>query len=257
MQLFHRDLGGAGRPPLVILHGILGSSRNWQTAGRDLAGWYHVVALDLRNHGQSPHAEEMTFEAMADDVLAWLDAQGLGRVTLLGHSLGGKVAMLIACRHPDRVEKLIVVDIAPKEYRGDAHRGEFEAMAELDLGRIHSRLEAEQSFAAKVPEMAMRKFLATNLERGTDGKWRWQIDLAALIASRPGLLKNPLRPEDRYAGPALFITGGRSAYVRSEDQAAIKLHFPAAKVDPIPESGHNPHMEARAVFVRLVGREFP
>src|SRR5690606_9374454 len=104
-------------PPLVILHGLLGSSRNWQTAGKDLAERFHVAALDLRNHGSSPHADEMSYAAMMADVLAWMDARGLGRVTLLGHSMGRILAMLLACRHPERIERLIVVDIAPKDYR--------------------------------------------------------------------------------------------------------------------------------------------
>jgi len=139
MQLFHRDLGGVGRPPLVILHGLLGSSRNWQAVGADLAPGFHVFALDLRNHGRSPHADEMTYPAMVDDVLGWLDAQGLTRVTLMGHSLGGKVAMLLACRHPDRVERLVVVDIAPKDYPAHADRAEFAAMNALPLAALRSR----------------------------------------------------------------------------------------------------------------------
>jgi pimeloyl-ACP methyl ester carboxylesterase len=126
---------------------------------------YHVLALDLRNHGGSPHDDEMTYAAMAGDVIAWLDVQGLARVTLLGHSMGGKVAMLLACRHPDRVARLIVVDIAPKDYFWVAHRAEFAAMNELDLTSLQSRAEAELRFEARVDDWAMRKFIATNLER--------------------------------------------------------------------------------------------
>src|SRR5262245_22188729 len=118
VELFCRDWGGEGRPPLVVLHGLLGSSRNWQTAGGDLAkaGAAHVMALDLRNHGKSPHADVMSYDAMVADVLTWMDARGLTRVSLMGHSMGGKVAMALACRHPERVERLIVVDIAPRDY---------------------------------------------------------------------------------------------------------------------------------------------
>lgn len=113
---------GAGDPPFVLLHGLLGSSRNWQTAGRELAADRRVYALDLRNHGLSPHAAEMTYEAMTADVRAWLDAQGVGTADLVGHSMGGKVAMLLACRHPERVRRLVVVDIAPKAYRWPERR---------------------------------------------------------------------------------------------------------------------------------------
>jgi esterase len=254
MQLFHRDLGGTGHSPLVILHGMLGSSRNWQTAGRDLAANYHVFALDLRNHGSSPHADDMTYAAMVDDVLSWLDRHELPKVTLLGHSMGGKVAMLLACRHPQRVERLIVVDMAPKDYFWVAHRAEFAAMNELNLTHLKSRAEAELRFEARVDDWAMRKFLATNLERAAnpaDG-WRWSINLPALTAALSSLEKNPLTAADRFEGPTLFVTGGRSRYVLLEDHAAIKRHFPAVKIEALPESGHNPHMEAREKFTRLV-----
>jgi pimeloyl-ACP methyl ester carboxylesterase len=250
--LHHRDLGGAGRPPLVILHGMLGSSRNWQTAGRDLAARYHVLALDLRNHGLSPWAEGMSYPELVEDVLAWLQAQGLPRVSLLGHSMGGKVAMLLACRHPERVERLILVDIAPKDYHWVGHRAEFAAMLELDLEHLESRAEAELRFEARVPDWAMRKFLTTNLERGEDGRWRWLVQLHAVAAALPVLEKNPLGAEDRYAGPTLVIAGGKSNYLQPGDWAAVTGYFPSARLEIIAQSGHNPHLDARAEFVRLV-----
>lgn len=252
LQLFHRDLGGTGNPPLVILHGMLGSSRNWQTAGRDLAAHHHVHALDLRNHGGSPHDEEMNYPAMMADVLGWLDARSLSRVTLIGHSMGGKVAMLFACRHASRVERLVVVDIAPKDYFWVGHRAEFAAMNELSLEHLASRAEAELRFEARVDEWAMRKFLTTNLDRGEDGRWRWLINLPALTAALPILEKNPLAANERFEGKTLFVTGERSTYVSTIDHEAIRQHFPAAAVTTIAGSGHNPHMEQRERFVRAV-----
>ncbi len=252
MRLFHRDFGGAGQPPLVLLHGLLGSSRNWQTTGADLAATFHVCALDLRNHGKSPHDAEMTYAAMVADVLAWLDAHGLGRVTLLGHSMGGKVAMALACRHPERVERLLVVDIAPKAYLSHAHRAEFAAMNELDLGSLPSRGEAELRFEARVAEWAMRKFLVTNLDRTNEGAWRWQINLPVLTAALPEIEGNPLADDERFDGPVGFILGGKSRYVGPEDHASIHRFFPAAAVEVLAEAGHNPHMETRAAFVRAV-----
>jgi esterase len=252
MQLTHRDLGGAGQPPLVLLHGMLGSSRNWQSAGADLAAHFHVLAPDLRNHGDSPHANEMTYEAMLEDVLAWLDGQGLARATFVGHSMGGKVAMLLACQHPQRVERLVIVDIAPKNYFWAGHRQSFAAMNELNLGDLHSRREAEMRFEARVASYPLRKFLATNLASCDDGTWRWQINLPVLTAALPALEKNPLKAGDRFAGPVLFIAGGKSAYVEAVDYAAIQAHFPAARIQVIGAAGHNPHMETRADFVRLV-----
>jgi pimeloyl-ACP methyl ester carboxylesterase len=252
VALFHRDLGGAGEPPLVILHGMLGSSRNWQTAGRDLAANRRVYALDLRNHGQSPHADAMTYADMAADVAAWLDDRGIAQAELVGHSMGGKVAMLLACRQPARVARLVVVDIAPKDYHWPAHRAEFAAMNELDLRDLKSRAEAEMRMEGRIPDWAMRKFLATNLERAGTG-WRWQINLAALTAALPDLERNPLGPGDRFGGPALFLTGGKSAYVQPGDRSVILEHFPAAQIVTLPASGHNPHIDAREAFARALG----
>lgn len=255
MQLFHRDFGGSGKPALVILHGMLGSSRNWLTAGRDLAEDFHVLAPDLRNHGSSPHADTMTYEEMMADVLTWAQAQGVERAVFLGHSMGGKIAMLLACRHPDRVERLVIVDIAPRDYYWPGHRASFAAMNELNLRDLRSRTEAEMRFEARVPSWPMRKFLATNLERSEDGLWSWQINLPVLTRSLPVLEKNPLRPEDRFSGPTRFIAGAKSTYIEPDDHPAIRAHFTNVEIQVMDGVGHNPHMEAREAFVREVVRE--
>lgn len=252
MHLFHRELGGAGKTPLIILHGMLGSSRNWQTVGADLAARFHVFALDLRNHGRSPHADEITYDTMVGDVLGWIDAQGLSKTTLLGHSLGGKVAMRLACRAPARVAQLLVVDIAPRDYPEKAERAEMAAMNALNLADVKVRGDAEKFFEVIVPEWGMRKFLLTNLEQDSDGKWRWAINLPVLTAAVPELIRTSLAPEDCFTGPACFIIGGKSDFVRPEDEVAILRHFPAATITSIAASGHNPHVETRAEFVRAV-----
>jgi esterase len=252
MELSHRDLGGAGLPPLIILHGMLGSSRNWLTAGRDLAASYHVRALDLRNHGLSPQADEMTYAAMVEDVAAWLEQHAGGSVTLLGHSMGGKVAMMLACRQPSRITRLFVVDIAPKDYFWVGHRASFAAMNELNLADLRSRAEAELRFEARVPNWGTRKFLATNLERTEAGGWKWVINLPALTAAVSELERNPLTPTDRYDGPVRFIAGGQSPYIDAGDHAAIRAHFPRAEIVVLPAAGHNPHLESRPEFVAAV-----
>jgi pimeloyl-ACP methyl ester carboxylesterase len=251
VPLSHRDLGGAGRPPLVLLHGMLGAARNWQSTGRDLAEHYHVFALDARNHGASPHHSEMTYPAMAADLLGWLDAQGITRTTIVGHSMGGKTAMLFACRHPERVERLVVVDMAPVNYFWPGHRDEFAAMVELDLAAIQSHTDAEREFRARIADPGMRRFLAANLAKDAAGGWRWQINLPVLVEALDDMERNPLAPADRFDGPTRFIAGGRSRYVQATDEAAIRHHFPAATIATIPDCGHNPHMESRAEFVRL------
>lgn len=237
---------------MILLHGLLGSSRNWQTTGRDLAAQYHVVALDARNHGRSDHADQMGYDVLAGDLCTWMDAQSLAKVILVGHSMGGKTAMLFACRHPARVERLVVVDIAPVDYLWPAHRAEFAAMLELNLATLQSRAEAEHHFADRVADPGMRKFLATNLERDGNGRWRWLINLPVLTEALADLEKKPLRIEDRFDGPALFIAGGKSRYVLATDHSKIRQHFPAARIETIPDCGHNPHMEKRDEFVRLV-----
>lgn len=258
--LAHRDFGGEGRPPLIILHGLLGSSRNWQTAGRDLAAHFHVCALDLRNHGESFHAREMSYAIMAADVIAWMDTQGIARAHLLGHSMGGKIAMRLACEHPGRVEKLVVVDIAPKAYPR-SHMRDFEAMNGLDLATLTSREEAERRIEPLVADWAMRKFLLTNLERrsgpsGGGALFRWSINLAGLTEALPVLEAEFLASDARFDGDVLFVLGAKSRYFLRGDEVLVAPHFPRARFETIVESGHNPHFDAREKFVGIVGAFF-
>jgi esterase len=252
MQLFHRDLGGAGKPPLVVLHGLLGSSRNWLTTGADLAAVRHVIAPDLRNHGSSPHAPEHTYAAMEADVLETLGALRIERFDLIGHSMGGKVAMHIACNNPARVASLIAVDIAPRSYRLDHLADEFRAMNSLHLESLKTRQDAEAGLMEVLGNLGLAKFLATNLDRSADGGFQWRINLPVLTASVDALGKSPLAPSDRYEGPTLFIAGEESGYVRDMDGDPISTHFPNATIHRIPGAGHNPHIDSRAAFVEAV-----
>jgi pimeloyl-ACP methyl ester carboxylesterase len=189
---------------------------------------------------------------MVGDLLDWLDEQDLPRAAFLGHSMGGKVAMLLSCRHAGRVESLSVVDIAPKAYFWPERREEFSAMAGIDLAALSSRAEAERILEKRVPDWALRRFLLTNLERREGGGWRWLANLPVLSRELAALEESPLAPADRYLGPTLFITGGKSPYVGPGDREAILAHFPAAAIRTLPGSGHNPHMEARREFVSLL-----
>jgi len=252
VELFSRDLGGEGNTPLVVLHGLLGSSRNWLGGGAALTDIWHVQALDLRNHGKSAHADVMDYAELVKDVLAWMDARQLDRIDVMGHSMGGKVGMVLACQYPERVNRLIVVDIAPKSYRSEGARGEFAAMHELNLDELKSRTEAEFKMESRVPDWAMRKFLSTNLERTDDGGFKWAINLPGITQALPELEANPLGQSDSFAGPTLFLLGGKSRYVSAEDHATIQAHFPRADIVTLPDSGHNPHMQSRAEFVQAV-----
>lgn len=252
LPLASRELGGQGAPALVVLHGLLGSSRNWQSAGVALAArGARVVALDLRNHGDSPWHDDCSPAAMAGDVAAWIERSGLGPVHLLGHSLGGKVAMRLAVERPELVARLTVVDIAPRDYPGRL-RVEFDAMRTLDLTALSGRRDAEAALTPLVPDWAQRQFLLTNLGQDAAGAWVWKVNFRALAAALPQLLLNPLAPGHLYKGPTRLIRGGRSDYVSDDDAAAFRGYFPAADVVTLAESGHNPHFDARSGFVDAV-----
>jgi len=243
--------GDEDAPGLVILHGLLGSARNWTAAAKDLARSYSVHVLDLRNHGQSPWADDCTFPSMAADVLAYLDAHGLERPALLGHSLGGKVAMRLAADNPQRVGKLIIADIAPKDYPPH-FADEFEAMAALDVARLRSRGEADKALENAVPDWAHRQFLLTNLARSEDGGYRWAVNLAALHEALPKLKSNPLASAEPVNRPTLFLRSEQSDFIKDADKPAIEAHFADWQLETVPSAGHNVHVENRPAFVAAV-----
>lgn len=237
---------------LVILHGLLGSSRNWHTAARDLSRERRVLVPDLRNHGESPWSEENGFNALAGDIFELLDRREISRADVLGHSMGGKVAMRCACDQPQRVSHLIVVDVAPREY--EAGSKELQAMAALDIAALSSRREAEEKLEASVPDLATRRFLLTNLAREGQSSWRWKANVEALLESLPEIRANPLAAGEHWDGPALFVAGGRSPFVRPEDHDTIRRHFSAAEIVVFDGIGHDVHVEAREDFVDRVAR---
>lgn len=251
MKLAYRYFGGEGKEPLIIMHGLLGSSRNWITIGKALAEHYEVFALDLRNHGDSSHAQDMDFDAMAKDLDNFIGEQGLGSVHLLGHSLGGKVAMHFAVADFRKVESLTVVDIAPKDYP-PYHIDDFEAMNAMDLSSLASRKEADNFLARSVPDFGQRQFLLTNLKRGEDGRFHWSINLDALTWNLDTLRTDSLKPGDRYAGPTLFVLGEDSRFVREDDHETIRHHFPRVVIKTVKDAGHNPHIDQPEAFLEVL-----
>lgn len=240
--------------PLVVLHGLLGSSRNWASIGPVLAQDRPVHRVDLRNHGNSPWASHQTFPGMMEDLRGWCQKSGLERVHLLGHSLGGKVAMLFACRHPGSVASLTVVDIAPRSYplRWQA---EIDALLKLDPASLLSRRQADELLAASVPDTPLRLFLLSNLvPREEAPGFRWRVNLPVLADALAHLLGNPLAPSDRFPGPTRFFRGERSEFLRPSDLVAIRQTFPAASLHSIPKAGHNPHIDAPLPFSTEVNR---
>jgi pimeloyl-ACP methyl ester carboxylesterase len=242
---------GAGGTPLAILHGLFGAGRNWAGIAQRLAERRRVVALDLRNHGASPWADRIDYAAMADDVLTTMTALGYPRYALLGHSMGGKAAMLAALRHGEAVARLIVVDIAPVTYPA-SHLAYAQAMQQLDLAAIRRRGDADVRLAAAVPDDAERAFLLQNLVFEPGQAPRWRLNLAAIERAMPALAGFPVPTGAEYRGPALFVAGGRSDYLSAEHEAAIRRLFPAADVARIADAGHWPHAEQPQRFLEIV-----
>lgn len=238
-------------PPLAILHGLLGSSRNWATIAQRLAADHRIIALDLRNHGASPWGERMDYRDMAADVRATLHALGHRNFALLGHSMGGKTAMMLALAHPDEVDRLVVVDIAPAVYP-PRHLGYVQAMLRQNLAGLTRRSEADTRLAAAVPDAAERAFLLQNLVF-EDGRARWRLNLAAIEQEMSQLVGFPELPAGaRYDGPTLFVAGGRSDYLRPEHEPAILGLFPKARIARIAKAGHWLHAEQPEAFIDLV-----
>lgn len=236
----HSRATGEG-PPLVILHGLFGSGMNWNRAARRLADRFRVFTLDLRNHGHSPHAATMTYPEMAADVAGFLDEAGLERAAVLGHSMGGKVAMTLALNHPDRVTRLMVADIAPVAYHHPDHRRLIRAMLHVDIAHLASRREADAELEQDVHEPGIRQFLLTNLEADGDD-WRWRIPLETIDRSLETITGFP-DLTGRFDGPTLFLHGERSPYVQAEHTHAIRALFPAARIEALPGAGHWLHVD--------------
>jgi pimeloyl-ACP methyl ester carboxylesterase len=237
--------------PLVILHGLLGSSRNWASVARDLSSEREVWVLDARNHGASPHFPTHGYGDQEADTALWLRSQFDQPVHLLGHSMGGKTAMRVACRHPQLIRSLTVVDIVPKDYTSGRHEPALDALLGIDLHQLANREDADVRLSGSIPDWALRRFLLTNLDNST-GSWRWLANLAVLRKHLPELERNSVESTDSFSGRCLFVLGGRSDYFVGGDHEAISRHFPAARIEFIPDSGHNPHFETREAFVELL-----
>ncbi|MFO1048434.1 MAG: alpha/beta fold hydrolase [Geminicoccaceae bacterium] len=235
-------------PPLLFLHGLLGRARNWLTVGRAMADSHAVQLVDLRNHGASPWSDVAGYAAMAADIASLIESGGAGPPTLVGHSMGGKVAMTLALSRPELLRRLIIVDIAPVRYASGYERY-IEAMLAADLSPGRRRTDVDAGLAAAVPDAAMRAFLMQNLE-SRDGRLAWQPNLAVLLTAMPELMDFPADlPAGAFAGPTRSLRGERSDYVGPAGEAALRRLFPDATVAAVPGAGHWPHAEQPAAFL--------
>ncbi|MBF0349966.1 MAG: alpha/beta fold hydrolase [SAR324 cluster bacterium] len=249
-NLHFYQLGTDDAPSVVILHGLFGSGTNWRKIAQILSEQFQVWVPDLRNHGKSFHEEHMSWTVMAEDVLAWMDSQKLDRVTLLGHSMGGKVGMRLACQHPERIQALIVADIAPIAYAMSAHQQLIQSLLKLNLQIIHRREDADALLTHDIPSSILRTFLLTNLKHGSQGL-EWKIPLNILAQALPGLRGIP-ECQTPYPGKTLFIGGEQSDYIPKSSYPEIKRLFPAYRMVILKQCGHWLHVEQPEAFLQTV-----
>ena len=242
--------GGGEGPPLVLLHGLLGAARNFGTLQRRLAKQRRVLALDLRNHGASPHDGVMDYPAMADDVLRTLADRDAVPAAVMGHSMGGKVAMRLALHAPQAVERLLVSDIAPISYPA-SHGTLVEALLNIRLAPGLTRGAADAQLAEAVPEAGVRAFLLQNLLAGERPSWR--VGLHELAAALPAITGWPdAGPAAAYGGPTLFVAGALSRYIRAEDRPAIRALFPRCRFVTVKDAGHWVHADNPEGFLAVL-----
>ncbi len=250
-HLHSREFGTGS--PLIILHGLLGSSQNWQTIGKELSGDFRVFLVDQRNHGRSFHSAMHTYSLLAKDLLSFVELKGLNQIALIGHSMGGKVAMTFAHMFPEKVSRLIVVDIAPRAYPS-FHDEIFTALNDMNVKTVSSRTAADQALSSRIPSQRVRQFVLTNLKRNEEGGFSWRMNLDALWRNRFELTKAveftvPCRI------PALFIRGENSSYINQSDLKHISTIFSEAQFKTLLGAGHWVHADSPTEFIQAV-REF-
>lgn len=249
VPLSHSIVGDGS--PLIVLHGLFGSGTNWRSFAREMGRRWQVHLLDLRNHGQTAHGDSMTYPEMAEDLAAYLDEKGIDAAVIVGHSMGGKVAMRFALNAPRRVHRLVVVDIAPTVSAHD-HVAVVTAMQNVDLDKVERREQASRALAEDIPQTELRQFLLQNLVAEGSG-YRWRINLDVLKANLPALSDFPPgNAGDHYAGPALFIRGQRSDYVPESAVPRIRELFSNAELVTIEDAGHWVHAEQPRAFLNAV-----
>lgn len=250
MKLYFHEFGTG--QPLIILHGLLGLSDNWVAVGKKCAGFFRVLIPDLRNHGRSPHSPVFDFPSLEDDLLEFIETHELERPLILGHSLGGKTAMMFALHQPERVDRLIVADISLRRYPPNTeHQMLIRAMLDADLTIVKSRRDVETQLMRTVGSERLRQFLLKNLYWTNRGNLAWRPDIHAINENLHTILEEVEIP-GTYAGPSLFIRGGLSDYVTDDDLGQIRKKFPGAVVKTIAGATHWVHADAPGEFFESI-----
>lgn len=250
MKLFFRQFGTGEH--IVILHGFLGSSDNWATLGKKLAERYSVWLVDQRNHGQSPHSEEFNYQTMVTDLREFFQDNGIDKANIIGHSMGGKTAMLFAETHPELVQRLVVVDIAPRYYPVH-HRTILAGLRAVQLATNQNRNEAEHQMMPFLPEFSTRQFLLKSLYRPAQGGFAWRFNLDVLEREIEQVGQD-VHGKFQFDGPTLFIRGGKSDYIGENDTSLIFSRFPSPQIETIADAGHWIHADQPDAFLEHVSR---
>lgn len=248
-MILHHKIQGQG-DPLIILHGLFGSSDNWATLARRWAEHFTVVTVDLRNHGRSFHHDAMNYTAMVDDLVRLMEQEWIHKAHVLGHSMGGKVAMHLALSHPDLIDQLLVADIGTKDYPG-GHELILDTLNALPVDQVQSRADAEEFMRRTIHEDGVVQFLLKNLGRNGQDGYRWKMNLP-VITSHYDVIVSGVHPSHTYTGTTTFFRGGRSDYILDEDWTEIIQRFPLAELVTIPNAGHWLHAEQPEAFYQEV-----
>lgn len=247
--MLYSKIEGSGKP-LLILHGFLGMSDNWKTLGTQFASdGFQVHMIDLRNHGRSLHSEEFSYEIMVQDIFEYCQANSLENIDIIGHSMGGKVAMLLATTHPELVDKLIVADIGPKFYP-QHHQDILAGLNAVDFSKKPTRSEVEEIMAPYIPDFGTRQFLMKSLYWQEPGQLAFRFNLE-VFNKKMDEIGVPLPPTAVFDKPTLFIRGGKSNYILDSDFENIKQHFPNSTIETIPNVGHWLHAENPILFHQI------
>jgi len=240
---------GSGQP-LLILHGFLGSLDNWHTIANELGKYLKVYTIDLRNHGKSFHAPTHSIQDMVDDVYAFIQTHELKMVQLMGHSMGGKVAMEFALQYPSMVNQLIIVDIAPKLYKR-GHDDVLKALQEVQLEGMQSRKEVESALMPYLPDFGVRQFIMKNLDRNDADAYSWKMNVPVLLRDYNQVVQ-AIAPNRQFLGDTLFIRGGNSIYIQDSDSQQMKDLFPRYSLETIENAGHWVHADQPLLLINLV-----
>jgi len=250
MKLFCRQFGSG--QPMVILHGLLGISDNWVSIARTLGEQYTVYVPDLRNHGQSQHSPVFNFSVLEDDLLEMTEEYKLENIILVGHSLGGKTAMYFALHHPQKILKLVIVDISLRKATvNKEHQMLIDAMLKVDFSKASARSDVERQLRATIPSQRLRQFLLKNVYWRGDRMLDWRLNLSSINENLLTVFEG-VDVSGQFKGQVLIIRGGRSGYIRDEDVVELRSKFPGALMKTIPDAGHWVHADAPGEFLEVI-----